>query len=288
MSVAELWDRAVRITLAQPLAGDYFRAQPNAIVITDLQVAFKVDKGLNSDPNTATVTIYNLAPASLEFLQRKPLIVRVEAGYAGDPRRLFVGDLLHPETHDEGPDRITTLTLGDGARAYRFARVTPRAFRAGTDYRTILGEAAGAMGLRMPSNAAEAVALTQKVASGYTLQGRAASEMTRLLKPTGYRWSVQDGELQILADDEVRPDAAVVVSEDTGLVGSPVYGAPGEAGKPPVLSIKMLLYPSLKPGAKLKVQSRYINGLFRVQRVSHSGSAPAGGEWYSDIEATAL
>lgn len=286
MTATRLYDRVVRVTLARPLEGDYFKtATANGVIVSDLRVVFRVEKSLASDPNTASVTLYNLSPDSRELLEKRPVHVRIEAGHDNDPRRLFVGDMIHNETHADQVDIPTTLQIGDGARAYRFARVPPRAFRAGVDVRTLVVAAAQSMGLKVPTSAAGAVELSKQMASGYTLEGAAPAQLTGLLKPVGLGWSVQDGQLQILRDDEVRADEAVLVNEDTGMIGAPVYGAPQKAGDPPTLTVKMLLYPGLTPGGRIKVQSQHLNGVFKMRRVMHNGDTH-GPDWYSEIEAT--
>ena len=279
-----LYKRVVAVTIARQQAGGFYRVLPNAVTVRDLRVAFAVEKHLGSEPNTCTVTIYNLNEDSRASLQRKPVQVRLEAGYDDNLARLFVGDVTWAQSSHEGSDWITKIQIGDGARSHAYAKVN-RSFKAGVDKRTVIKELAGTMGLSMPNNIDQARELFDQFASGVSLEGPSQAEMTRVLKSSGMTWSVQDGRLQILRDGEVRADQAIVVDQTTGLIGSPEFGAPTEAGKKPVLTFKMLLYPGLTPGVKVKVQTRAINGVFRVERVQHSGDA-WGPDWYSEVEAT--
>ena len=55
--------------------------------------------------------------------------------------------------------------------------------------------------------------------------------------------------------------------------------------KVPKLTVKHMLYPELTPGEKCDVQSRSINGTFRIDAVTHEGDN-WGDDWTSTVEAT--
>jgi hypothetical protein len=261
------------------------------IIIRDLRVTFEVEKHLGSEPNTCTIKVYNLAEPTRALLQRKPISVRLDAGYDGELAQLFTGDLRWGTSSLDSVDWITSLQVGDGDRAHRFARCS-RSFAAGVSVASTVKDVVASMGLKLPAGV-EAKLRTQ-YATGVTVHGNSARELTRLLKPLGLSWSIQDGRLQVLASGDVRSDAPIEVSQDTGLIGTVEYGAPVEGGesadgrerkaKPPMLKFKMLLYPGLTPGGQVRVKSRSINGLFRVERVVHSGDTH-GSDWFSEVEA---
>ena len=90
-----LYKRAATLTLAKPAVtqrggrfGAFFAQQPNAIVIgspTDasggLRFTFTVTKSLESEPNPAEITVYNLSESSKSNLQTKPLHGRRDLRY---------------------------------------------------------------------------------------------------------------------------------------------------------------------------------------------------------------
>ena len=100
--------------------------------------------------------------------------------------------------------------------------------------------------------------------------------------------------------DAVVPGVVRVISQDDGMLGPPVIDppklrAPHKAGhrrgkgaepKVPKLKVKHVLYPEVTPGEKIEVRSRSINGLFRVDVVTHEGDF-RGPEWTTHIEARA-
>jgi hypothetical protein len=209
--------------------------------------------------------------------------VRIDAGY-DEPERIFTGDLRWGSSKLENVDWVTSLLLGDGDRAYRNARVN-KSYKPGVNVLDAVVDAAKAMGLEMPKNVFDIKSLRQTFVKGLTLNGKAKNELTRLLKTRGVEWSIQDGRFQAIREQDVRDEPAFLISQDTGLVGVPELAAPSDAKKKPVLTAEMLLFPRLTPGSLVVIQSREIEGQFKVERVTHTGDTH-GDAWHTKIEAT--
>lgn len=277
-----LFKRSIRVTLARP--NGFFSQQGNALVIEKMRVAFKIDLSLDKEPNKAEVIISNLSPDTRAEFVKKPLHVRLEAGYDGNFKQLFDGDLRYSDTRQQGPTPETTLQLGHGERAYRHARVS-RSYKRGVTRGTAVREVAKSMGLIMAQQTLNALDNVPFV-SGLVLDGPAAKQMDKLLQPQGMGWSVQNGRLVVLQSEEALPIEAFPVSQATGMIGVPEFGTPGDKGKPPPLNIRTLLYPEIFPGCRIQLDSQKVKGLFKVQKVMHSGDTH-GTDWYTDIEVQA-
>lgn len=304
-----LFKRSAKVTAYRSVAGtpggfvaanpQFFDQQPNAIEIENLRVQFEVEKSLDKEPNTCTVTITNASQSTRVDLQTKPLIVLVQAGYDGELRYLFKGDLRYGFSHQDGTEWLTELQLADGDRAYRYAQVS-KTYRKGMTITAALRDCAASMGLSLDTSTQIAPELQAQFASGRSLWGDTREELSRLLAPYGYQWSIQNGRLTILKDGQTTPGQAVVVAEHTGMIGSPEFSVPEQAsatttkaGKPrknnyPKLQIKMLLYPELTPGMTIDVQAEAVNGNFRVERVKHTGGTADDDDWLTEIEAKAV
>jgi hypothetical protein len=284
--VARLFKHAVALALSKPLNGDFFKHGSTTTTITGLRVTYEVEKHTGKEPNTCRVEIYNLAERTRSELQEKPVHVLLQAGYEDTVETLFQGDLTWADSKKDGADWITTLQLGDGERAFQHARVS-RSYRAGVPALTALNEVARAMGLRARPSARVRAQLARQFTGGLVLHGACRSELTRLLAPLGVDWSIQDGELQVLRSDEHRTELPVLVSQDTGMIGSPEFGAPEKKGGRPLLTVNMLLNPRVVAGGRIQVTSRHVNGVFRVERVTHTGDTH-GDDWTTTAEARAL
>lgn len=284
--------RNARVTIFESVRESYNTVTRNSLVVEATRIQFSVEKSNGSDPNTCDITLTNLSPESLAFLQRKPLQVWLEAGYDGEYRQVFRGDLHYALPHREGTERDIVLQVADGARAYRHARVN-RSYRAGATVRTMLADVASSMGLELPDTLTDA-ALDTPLPAGDALTGPARDELTRLLAPYGYSWSIQSGTLQVLRDGQVRPGSVLVLDTsdpDAGIIGVPALTAPDKssaagAGKPK-LSLQCALSPDLFPGIQIAVLSSVIRGRFRVEKVKHTGDTH-GSAWTTDIDAKPL
>lgn len=285
--------RTARLTVWTPRPdpttqlGAFFGAiVPNALVVEDLRIEYSASKDGRSEPNKCQVKVTNLARTSRAEFSTLPKRAQLEVGYAGQLRRLFVGDVTYATHELAGTDWVTTLTIADGSRAYKFARVN-RAMAAGTPAIAAIREVAKALGLPLPAAVEQRQDLRRQFAQGVTLLGRASDEMSKLLQPFGLSWSIQDGALAILDAVQVRPGDAIVLDEAAGLVDSPVLSAPKKPGDKPVLSARCLLYPEVQVGRLLSVRSRTVTGRFRVESVAHEG-CNLDGDQLTSLEAKPL
>lgn len=240
----------------------------NAITIRNLRFVFHIEKSLSSEPNTCDISIFNLDGDTKKELQKLPIYVRIESGFDGNLQRIFTGDLRWSSTVNDGVTPETRFQVADGDRSYRKARVF-RSYRGGVTIKDAVSETARSMGLRAKFSPTAERELLAQFTGGLSLGGLANRELTRLLTPVSMTWSIQDGILQILRNDEVSVDEILVISPETGLIGSPEFGSPPEKGKLPVLTVECLIKPALKPGARIQIESSTISGIYRIERVIH-------------------
>lgn len=280
---AVLYRRAARVTAYQAAAGKFFGTAVDGMVIEPLRIQFQIEHNLRKEPNRCEIAITNCSEATRRFLTKKPLVVLIEAGYEGansierQPlRRLFQGDLRFGSSVMEGADWMTRLQLADGDRAYRHARVN-KSYKAGTRVSQVLKDVAATCGLDLPSNLlADSALATAEFGTGVAMAGPAQAELTKILARYGYAWSIQDGKLQTLRDEDTAPGTAYVIDEAAGMIGSPELAAPEKANGKPSMSVATMLYPQIAPGCKVKVASRDVSGVFKVERVVHTGDTFTG------------
>lgn len=311
--MARLFDKVARVTVSKPTG--YFSPGANAIVITSLRIRFEAKKGLEASCNEARVIVTNLGTNERALFQAKPLHVLVEAGYDGQPQRLFSGDVRWSNSQPVGPEWETTLELADGDRAWKHSRVN-RSFRGGVVLRDALRDVASSMGLTLPEEVMTLPGLQKQFQGGLTLSGTSRGELTRILAPLGLSWSIQDGKLQILSADGTVPGTAVRIAQDTGMIGSPELASPEKSkrkssGDPiadrirdapkdstdpefvlkgrrgrirPALTVKHQLYPGLRAGGRILLDSLTAKGLYKLIAVRHTGDTH-GATWQTELDA---
>ena len=287
-----LFDKKIRVVLAKPVQGSFVQMEPNAIEITDLRMSFKVEKKLQKNPNTAEVVIYNLGPQSRALVEKKPLHVRVFAGYGDTVHRVWMGDMTFSSSRFEGVDWVTRIEIANGERAFNYARVN-RSFKkaqggSGTTTMDIVREISKAMemGISIPADV-QAELTRAELKQAMSIRGPAHKSLDKVLKVRGLEWSIQDGQIQILRPEQLRSDQAHLVNQSAGMIGTPEYNAPKKPGQKAVLKAKMLLHAGLVPGQKIKVESETITGVFRLEAVTHTGDTFTD-EFFSEIEAKSV
>lgn len=282
-----LFKRNVRITcwretVPEDVTNFQVSRLPNQTEITDLRVQFHITKDLARSPNIADVTITNLAETTRADLETKPLNVQIEAGYDDVYRFMFLGDLRFGMTKLDGPNWHTLLQLGDADCHYRWARMN-KTYPENTKIITVLKDAAKSMGLELPKNVQEDTSFNEVIKSGVLAYGASRDKLTQFLAPYGYSWSIQNGQLRTLRDDRTHADTYKEINEENGMVGTPEFGSPPQSGKPPHMTVEMLLYPEINPGDKILLTSKVKTGFFRCERVDHTGDTH-GRMWTTKVE----
>ena len=282
--MAELFNRDFSVQIGPRL----IRARPEEddVAKPTLRVFFKIEKSLAKAPNQAEVTIYNLSDDSRSAIQEKGAFCIVEAGYVGNVSQLFTGDLTFASTKKVGVDWISTFQSGDGSKQYRSSRIN-ESFPKGTSLAQIMKRASTVLGVDL-GNAVEKFNEGnfrkgfEAVSRGMVLQGRTSDEIEKLLKSAGFKWSIQDGALQVLRDDETTEDEAIVLSSGAGLVESPEVGEKG------IVTATSLLQGRIRPGRSVNIESRELSGFFKVLSVTHTGDTWDAKNWITQLEAKPL
>ena len=250
-----------------------------------LRVQFSVVRFLKKEPNTAQVVLYNLKKDNRARLQEKNLETTIDAGYSNNVSQIFSGQLEYGSSVQQGTDWLTTLQSGDGSQNFRKARINT-SFKGPVKIGQVLRAAGEALGFKLGN-------LQQKIdegsirqelqewTNGKVLSGKAEKVFDRIVKSLGYGWSVQDGQIQILGPKEVLSQTAIRLAVEngisTGLIGSP---EPGEDG---FVKARALLQPELMPGRRVQIQTREVDGFFRIEKSTFIGDT-WGQEFYTDIE----
>lgn len=297
---SQLFDRIVVVKAQQqPLPTSFvaknlsfFQTVDIGVEISKLRIEFDVTKNLGKEPNKTTLKIFNMAPSTRSIFDRKPTRVTLLAGYDGNPRLLTTGDLIIASTKRVGGvDLVTTITIGDGMRAYSHARMNTRYSPTTTPLR-ILQDAARSFNVELPANILDDARLKQPNVTSLTMFGPTRDVFTTYLASFGYGWSFQNGGLQVLRDDDTQPGDIIPVDESTGLLESPEVTPPEQPsasgkGKPSEIKFKMNLYPELVPGKVVKIASDFLNATAKLIEVKHSGNN-RNGTYVSECTAKAV
>lgn len=256
-----------------------------------LRIRFKVEKTPGMVPNTADISIFNLADSSRRRLKSAWALTTLEAGRPDAVGLVFMGNARTIDHVRHGPDWVTHIQCGDGEVAYRFSTANQN-YIAGTPFKDAAIYLARQMdGIDVSAfvkkiNSGEIAGVFTQFVHGVTLFGNAGEELERMMAAAGYQLSIQDHELTAVRVTETSGVSVVELTPTSGLIGSPEHAAPDRSGLPAVLKAKCLLQPRIRPGDRVRFKGIHddrITGDYRAMKVTHTGDTHAL-DWYSDLE----
>lgn len=289
-----LFDRVYRLLVGK-------KGESKGLEITELRIQFDIEKTAKKNPNKNSIKIYNLTKTTREELEKPDTRCLLYAGYKdGDGALLlFSGAVTFAWSKYDLPEVVTEFELGDGAPEIRDTTISV-GYDKGIKSTQILNDVSKQMGtpLTLPSDAPERV-----WANGLSYYGSARTLLDKVTKGTGLEWSIQNGNLQVIKSGMVTTRQGIVLSANSGLIGSPERNRKAKEGTADVKdtskkkvkvstlaqhhdgwSTKSLLMPTINPGDRVKLESRSVNGVFRVQEVKHHGDSDAGGDWQTELK----
>ena len=250
-----------------------------------LKVVFGIAKTVKKEPNKCDLILYNLKKSNRIALQKKKQEVIIEAGYVGNTSILFEGQLEYSSSVQNGRDWVTSLQSSDGTGLMQSKRIN-KSFKGPARATDILNAAAKALGVK-PGNLKKAIKRgsvrgnLSEFTNGIVLSGKADKVLDSVAKSMGYFYSIQDGQLLLLSQQDFLGTTATVISPETGMVGSP---EPGEGG---FVNVRTLIQPNLLPAHRVEIRAEEASGFYRIERVDFTGDT-WGSDWFADLECRPL
>lgn len=215
--------------------------------IDKLKIKFEINKTIQPTPNTALIKIYNLSPDHETLVQHEFDEVILNAGYEGNVRVVFRGNIKHVFKYKDKTDYVTEIEAADGDRDFRTS-VMNETLSAGTTTSHILSRAVASFTntLQGYSNIEESTHIR-----GVVLSGNTRDILHNLAREAGANWSVQDGQLTIVKTDSTLPHTAIAINSNTGLLDAPEINDKG-------IGLKCLMNPDILINGKVQLNNNNI------------------------------
>jgi hypothetical protein len=289
--VTVLFGRKYRVIVASATSG-------GGLDVSQLKCRFVVNKTLTQDPNYSDITIYNLSAASEGAIITQGSRVILEAGYEGQDHYgcIFDGQVVQSiRSKEKGTDYLLTLVGldGDGYLNNNLVRTT---LARGQTLRTIAESCVSKAETPAYGGAVSSGLSDQKLPRGRVLFG-APSDILRQVAQSGQaQLYVEDGTVHIIKAPDVPANEAILLTPETGLVGSVEQTEDGCRGV-------CLLNPRIRLNTLLNIPAQYVvarhvdkdkaaldinqGGVYRVAAITHKGDT-RGDDWYTQFEAVAM
>lgn len=289
------FDRTYRLLVGPP-------GQKGVEILPPLHITFDLEKDAEEKPNLYKIRIWNLAKDTRDAIIKPDNVAVLYAGYVEEdgPLLIALGSVTYGYTFFDGPDVITELEVLDGFVEIRDT-VVSLGYGAGVRASDIIRGVSQQMGLHlvMPRDAPDRV-----WQNGFSYYGAARTALHKVVQGTGLEWSIQNGELQVISKRGTTPRTAVVLAADSGLLGHPERQREGAREKAKVKDevsgdnrnitsakqqrdgwrVTSLLLPQINPGDLVKLESRTVEGWFRVESLRHIGDWGGSGDWSTELD----
>lgn len=295
-AVQYLFNRAWAVSIGVPgqLGKEYASNQKNPDVVggvmDGIKIGFDITKTSESNSNKSKIEITNLSNESRNQYVKGGQIT-LQAGYVGALETLFIGQFKRTTNLRKGADITTTFECGDGEEQI-YNNFFNKSYPPGTNSTQVIQDLIGALGLKVGVISGLKNQIFNK---NLVITGGVKDKLDTLLKNQSLEWSVHNGIVQIIPIDSHNGDTAVVVSQDTGLIGIPTPPSGGDN----IVSFTSLLNPKLFPGVPVSLQSTntevgnidpttgLFTGLYKV-RTSHFEGDSHEGKWQVTCECEPL
>lgn len=262
------------------------------LTISEPRITVEIERQMDRSQDRGEVGIYNLKPANEQRIHERGGPIVVSAGYPETTAIIFDGEVQrvvrarnsgYAEIVHDNLARITKIKLGDlvrhksrlgGTYEDRLSghvsvrRIVERIVAAMNS--SIAPAAGGAAPPRIALGPLTNIPPDATVKNWYWGGQPAASALDSILARVECRWFEEDGLIRINRVGMSQSDApALVTSPRNGLLGRPTETDEGA-------EVRMLLNPAVKLGAILEVQSKALNGRWKVVGVRHSADNWSG------------
>ncbi|MCK5133231.1 MAG: hypothetical protein KAR40_13900 [Candidatus Sabulitectum sp.] len=252
-----IFKRIIRIVVGQE--------DGTALAIEKLFMEIEVKKFLSGKPNEGFGRIYNLSETSENQIREKGIRIRIFAGYDGQPVLLHDGDIRRVDRDGFGKlNRITTINIG-GNVAKLSSAFFNKSYSGQVAVKQIVADAVPSFGIdainidQIPDNA---------FLYDYSFTGKTGDLLDEILNPIDVQWFENDNFINFSLKGSAL-ESVVVLSKNTGLIGSPSVTEKG-------IKFKSALNGRITVTNRVKIESQAATGVYKVGDIAHTGDNRAG------------
>ncbi len=261
-----LWKRRVSVETA-------------GLTISEVQIKFNLKKEASSSPPTGEVHLFNLSQTTEQQISEKGSKLTLCAGYGDNCNSiLYDGPIERIEKTRENLARITKIFLtGEAAKSTdkEIPDKVSLAYTGDTPLRTIVQDAVAQVD-RLRLGPLDPIPPDLSFSNFHRVASIQAV-LSNAFRGTELTWYEDDGVIKFNAASVTQPGAAdLSISPANGLIGSPSTTEDGA-------KISTLLLPTAQIGASITVESKALQGNWKIISLNHVGDNREG-DFRTDME----
>jgi hypothetical protein len=227
--------------------------------IDNLYTTIEIKKELSGKPSEGTVKIFNLNDSTETRIKEKGKRIRVVAGYDGNDKTLYDGDIRRVERDKQSLDRVVSITLGGNVFKLTNA-VFNKSYTGAVSVKQIVMDAVPSFDLSYIG----IDIIPDAQLNDFSFTGRTADLLDKILRPLNVQWIEDNAFIKFSLKGQPITETVFVLKSGTGLVGSPSVTEKG-------IKAKSLLNGLLNIGDRVKIESKRLNGLYKITQLIHKG-----------------
>jgi len=282
-----LFNRAYRLIVGDAEGGI-------AAEFSDLQCTFTVDKSDETHADKCDLKLYNVAPDTISAFLVEDSIATLYAGYGDDIQQIFKGQIDIVSVEQSDADIIVSISFSD-SRVEMVEGTVDQHYPAGSTLDYVLSDLSTKMGVGYTStngNYPTGKGLTYQFPRGLAVSGNIKNWITETIKGHDLKYFVQNKVAYCIpVNHPTGTEVATVFTPSSGLIGSPhkknVTSKTNKKKKSKDVregvEFRSLLSPEVSVGSLVKVESKFVTGIYQVTNVKHTGDF-RGDSWFTEVE----
>lgn len=262
------FDRQYRMTAGKPGSPGFEIGDSTPYA---LRISFSIQKQELETSNTATVSVWNLNKSHLSTLEEEGCYLELKAGYGNTMPVILSGSVSFSRSKPDGANVRTEIEVVDGLKEIRDTWVS-LSYAGLINAKKIIDDIAAQMGITVSYSYN---ATFSDIPNGFSFVGQAKHALSKACAVSGMEWSIQNGVLQVKKPGDVMSKEVYVISPETGLISFPErvqISSSDNSGKDETgYEIEYLLNGAIGIGDYVKVESKYLQGYFRVASLDIEG-----------------
>lgn len=229
----------------------------------ELVYEFETNFSTDSDGNTGNIKLYNLSEETIALFKKGQLFT-LSAGYRDDLGIILLGVIVSATTTWEGTEKITTAVIGDCTD--RWLNVTiNKTWRAGIKASEVAKDVVANLGL-----GTDGISIPKDItySRGKTFSCTCKRALEELARDLGLKLHFTGGKLYLKPTEKGLTEV-VVLNSDSGLMGSPEKVETDREKPGKRCKVQSLLNYRLRSDAVVKIESKTIQGLWRIDKGKH-------------------
>ena len=186
--------------------------------VSELHFQFQTQAVVLQTPGSVQLRVWNLSGETARSITGHGNMIYLSAGYEGNQDLIFQGNIVQARIGRNGVDSYLDITAVDGDQIHNYSFIS-LSVKSGADIIGRIGSIAKAANI--PLGDIGIPANTPQLHRGRAYFGLARDHLTGLCSTVGANWNINNGKLEIVAQNAYKPGDVPLLTSATGMIGVP-------------------------------------------------------------------